>query len=584
MQHKFILFILFSLLFFLSSFYDVKAGLDGWQYSRNITINNTQNSNSLTDYQVLVTLDTQSLISAGKMKSDCGDIRFLDSDDSTELNYWIESGCNSANTKIWVKVPSIPASSTKTIYLYYGNLSASSTSDGEKTFEFFDDFDDGVFDMNKWGILEYGDLTESGGVLTLYWRIFIYSNSGYGTGTSLMYRGNHPYTYSSNWVGHSSYFSPPFVIVGRAPSLYYWGAHSYISGDTYTPLNPNILGSYHRYEITRNGTANIFYVDDLLNATHTTQVTTNSLRITLYTYSAPLYVDWIAVRKYTYPEPSVSVRTEETPPSTGTMLQTIEIEFEVQPIFLRGEGVYLSGNSYHITAYVQAYYPNLSYRKIGMDCYLNGDEFTATQNCSVQFYPEKGVCSILYPQYLSLTQPNEIKCKIYDPEYSVYTSTYVNKSFTPLNFSVWFSGYSTLVGEEFSLPVNIKNSGLFTDIYNLTAWIMEGEDLAKINPATKSFLIELNGDAFDPHFWNQTGPGTKEVYVKIIILDASSNLHACINTTSLLNQSYSIQNCIPLQARFKIMYELDLLQILFLVSIATIFIFKLKIKNKGSVV
>jgi hypothetical protein len=98
-----------------------------WGYRKPITISNS-GSSALTYYQVLVTLDTSSLISTGKMRSNCGDIRFTDSDGSTLLNYWLESGCNSANTKIWVKVPYIPASSTKTIYVYYGNPSATSTS------------------------------------------------------------------------------------------------------------------------------------------------------------------------------------------------------------------------------------------------------------------------------------------------------------------------------------------------------------------------------------------------------------------------------------------------------------------------
>jgi hypothetical protein len=104
--------------------------LSGWTYRRPIIINNTKNPNTLSNYSVLVTLDTASLISAGKMRSDCGDIRFTDSDAQTLLSYWIDLGtkCNSANTKIWVKVPSIPASSTKTIYIYYGNPSATSQS------------------------------------------------------------------------------------------------------------------------------------------------------------------------------------------------------------------------------------------------------------------------------------------------------------------------------------------------------------------------------------------------------------------------------------------------------------------------
>ena len=128
------------------------AWLSGWGYRRAITISNTGNANTLTGYQVLVTLDTASLISAGKMRSDGGDIRFTDSDGTTLLSYWIESGINTASTKVWVKVPSIPASSTKTIYLYYGNPNAVSASNGDATFDFFDDFNDGTVDTSKWDV------------------------------------------------------------------------------------------------------------------------------------------------------------------------------------------------------------------------------------------------------------------------------------------------------------------------------------------------------------------------------------------------------------------------------------------------
>ena len=101
------------------------VNIQGFKYIRAITISNP--GNALTNYPVLITLNTQSLIYQGKMRSDCGDIRFTDTDGITQLNYWLESGCNSANTRIWVKVPSIPSGS-KTIYVYYGNPSVSSAS------------------------------------------------------------------------------------------------------------------------------------------------------------------------------------------------------------------------------------------------------------------------------------------------------------------------------------------------------------------------------------------------------------------------------------------------------------------------
>jgi len=118
-----------------------------WQYRKAITIDNTANSNTLTDYQVLVTLDTTSLISDGKMRTDCGDIRltYYNSTDDSEkeipqwvwtnqtdyssLSYsWWIFGCNTPSTRITVKVPYIPANSYSTIYIYYGNSQAISTS------------------------------------------------------------------------------------------------------------------------------------------------------------------------------------------------------------------------------------------------------------------------------------------------------------------------------------------------------------------------------------------------------------------------------------------------------------------------
>lgn len=100
-----------------------------WKYRAPVILNNTLNANQLTGFQVLVEMDTASLISSEKMKENCEDIRFTDSDGVTLINYWIESGINTSNTRIWVKVPSIPASSTKTIYVYYGNPDAMSESD-----------------------------------------------------------------------------------------------------------------------------------------------------------------------------------------------------------------------------------------------------------------------------------------------------------------------------------------------------------------------------------------------------------------------------------------------------------------------
>jgi len=129
--------------------YDASTGINydpwwdtNWQYRKPITITE-QSGNTLTDYQVKLTIDTASLINEGKMNEDCSDIRFTwyneSSGEEVEIPYWIESGCNSANTVIWVKVPEIPASSSTTIYMYYGNPSATSESNRKETM-IYEDF------------------------------------------------------------------------------------------------------------------------------------------------------------------------------------------------------------------------------------------------------------------------------------------------------------------------------------------------------------------------------------------------------------------------------------------------------------
>jgi len=148
---------------------DIFGELNLGKYTRNITIDNSSNSNSLTDYQILVTLDTASLISAGEMRSDCGDIRFYDFYDGTNnLGYWIESGINTTSTRIWVKVPSIPANGIKTIRMYYGNPTLMSTSNGDNTFLFFDDFFGSALDWtNKWQSTYQSYYTVSNGILNI---------------------------------------------------------------------------------------------------------------------------------------------------------------------------------------------------------------------------------------------------------------------------------------------------------------------------------------------------------------------------------------------------------------------------------
>ncbi len=108
-------------------------GLANWNYQREINIDNSKNQYSLNNYPVLIEMDTANLIEEKKLSSNCSDIRFADWDNKEELSYWIESGCNTGKTKIWVKIPNIPKKSDIKIYLYYGNPEASAKNNKYET-------------------------------------------------------------------------------------------------------------------------------------------------------------------------------------------------------------------------------------------------------------------------------------------------------------------------------------------------------------------------------------------------------------------------------------------------------------------
>ena len=116
-----ILTILFSFLIISTS---VNAQLPNWSGSMNVVVTNNS-STTMTDYQVPFVMNTQALISMGLMQANGNDIRFGSNCSGSQLyGYWLEGYINTDTTKIWVKVPSVPANSSVTIYMFFGNSSA----------------------------------------------------------------------------------------------------------------------------------------------------------------------------------------------------------------------------------------------------------------------------------------------------------------------------------------------------------------------------------------------------------------------------------------------------------------------------
>jgi hypothetical protein len=119
-------------LFILISFFvissTVNAQLPGWAGNMAVTVQNNSVT-PMTDYQVPMVMNTQVLISMGLMQANGNDIRFgSDCSGAVLYDYWIEGYINTDTTKVWVKVPSVPASSSVTFYMFFGNGSAPAAS------------------------------------------------------------------------------------------------------------------------------------------------------------------------------------------------------------------------------------------------------------------------------------------------------------------------------------------------------------------------------------------------------------------------------------------------------------------------
>ena len=303
---------------------DILGELSFGKYVRNITIDNSSNSSSLTDYQILITVDTATPISAGKMKSDGGDIRFYDG--TTSLNYWIENGTiNTSSTRIWVKIPSIPASFKKTIQMYYGNPNLGSLSSGDKTFLFFDDFNGTSLNTDKWLTLGSPSISIANSQLTFYSASgysALYTKTSYAANTAMLWYGifgnaSSGYYAQGYWLNtviswnlSSGYISPAFIVHWETdPKIEAYPSNT----DTgYTTTNRPL----RIYEVRRKSNGNaVFLINGSQVYLNTSLTDTNSYSFGTQHYSgdgsANSHVfDYVLVRQYIYPDPTISVGSE----------------------------------------------------------------------------------------------------------------------------------------------------------------------------------------------------------------------------------------------------------------------------------
>ena len=287
-----------------------------WAYRRPLPVANSSGQ-VLTDYQVLVTLTSS--FDFAHANSDGSDVRITAANDAA-LPFWIESWNPGATlARIWVRVPSIPTTGT-TIYLYYGNPAASSTSNGSGTFEFFDN--DWTSLTSRWHI-NGGTPVFNSGIVSFASGATMQSLSTYLPGHALGYRGwfksgggayykwggflngvNVPYTYIGT-VGEAGY--PNVVLTNNTTG-------TRAASDLGLPT-----GTFHIYELAWTTSVVRAFLDRASSpaGSLTQAIPTSALPIQLGNYNdndpagETFDVDWVYLRHYQEPEPTVTVGGEE---------------------------------------------------------------------------------------------------------------------------------------------------------------------------------------------------------------------------------------------------------------------------------
>ena len=284
---------------------------------------NYDGSEKLTDFQVKCVL-TPSDIPFEKLRPDKQDLLFVDNNNEM-IPYWIEKA-DSTEIIVWLKFSAI-IPGKEVFWLYYGNGNFSGASDGDAVFEFFDDFEDGVIDTNKWGVAGTTEnVVEEGGLLKITHAggadPVVYGKIDFSYGYSMRLRVRYLQTNKDvehGWsacTGAGTYLCNCGGVNGAIYFPYRDGTvylRTKKDGETTTTqVLPSYDTDFHVWELVRNSASKVsLYKDDEYVGANTTNIPVIDLHPAFDTASADYggnsEIDWILVRKYADPEPFMRV-------------------------------------------------------------------------------------------------------------------------------------------------------------------------------------------------------------------------------------------------------------------------------------
>ena len=293
-----------------------QSTVEGWDFQKAFSIENHEDNSSLEDFQVLIELDTETLINHGDMNADGSDIRISGlCDNSNPLDFWFDD-INTTSTKIWVKVPNIEPGDSENIYLHYGNLNANSEANGSNVFLFFDDFEEPLngwtFQGGTWenfqflgeNVLKATDLTTGSGYAALLNTTLAVSDYivevEYAAGVDGAMGG--PMFEHNDFNNLNSYHLMTGMDVTMISTITN-GSPNYSQQQPF----PSVPNQWYDWKIIRNGSANTvdIYLDNIFQNSNPTAFS-DGVGVWCYGRENSVYYDNIFVRKLSQTEPTVT--------------------------------------------------------------------------------------------------------------------------------------------------------------------------------------------------------------------------------------------------------------------------------------
>lgn len=313
--------------------------LNGTAYTNQIIHQiNGSSAGNVTNYPITLVLYNTSGTSSGEncylggsyTNANWSDVAFSQ-DQSNELPHWIEENTgNSTSQRVWTNMSSIANGTTNqtTLYIYFGNATKISTSNGLTTFPFFEDWDAGTFSTTKFTNLSTYSISNGLISMTNSNTNGLYSNNTYNSTTNIVRARTNQSSISTDYGMRGGFATAKSATAGYQSGFMFSSSNTVLfninQGSHFTAVavtndDPANNVNFYITEEYKSGSTNYLTVWDSNSTKGTASSSADSTTTALnYIYvmtprtGLTVYDDWVLLRPFVLPEPTHSTYVNGT--------------------------------------------------------------------------------------------------------------------------------------------------------------------------------------------------------------------------------------------------------------------------------